>query len=746
MCRHCACQEQAVKIKSMDPKYDHTRVESRLYQMWESGGCFKPEVNPHGKPYCIILPPPNANADLHLGNALYVIEDILIRFKRMSGFSTLWLPGIDHAGILSQAVFEKKLLKEQNKSRYDLGRQEFYKRVWQFCLDNKKTIEGQLRAMGFSLDWSREKFTLDPEISKIVYQTFVQLYTNSLIYRGTRIVNWCTRDYTTLSDLELEEKEQEDKLYYLNYGTVTIATTRPETIFADVAIAVNPKDKRYKKSIGQEAVVPLINKKVPVIADDAVEMDFGTGALKVTPGHDATDYEIGQRHKLPIISVIDFKGKMNLPSMPALNGLPISEARGKTLDLLTAQKKLQKTEPLKHSVKVCERCKTVIEPLVSRQWFVKMEPLAQKGIEAVKKGKIKFTPKRWYKQYYHWMANLHDWPVSRQLWWGHRLPVYYCVNCQTADGKQTAELIKQDSPIVDTTLLEKPLVSAEKPKTCPLCGSRDIIQDPDTFDTWFSSGQWPFTTLGVNPGDFEKFYPTDVLDTGWEIFWLWVTRMIMFGLYVKDDVPFKDVLAHGMLRDEKGQKMSKSKDNGVDPLEMITKYGADATRLGLVAGRDVTTDWMISKNQLEERIKSYRNFANKLWNIGRFISLNTEGKTIPKYSPTNKSLTAEDKEIIKKLSGLTKSTTTNIEKFKLGNAADGIYNFLWHELADKYIENSKERIKSGGTTVLSVLLSCYLTCLKLLHPFMPYVSEEIWQLLGQPGGKPLIISPWPTAK
>lgn len=729
----------------MDPKYDHTKVESRIYKMWEDNGYFKPEVNPKGEPYSIILPPPNANADLHLGNALFVIEDILIRFKRMSGFSVLWLPGIDHAGILSQAVFERKLLKEQDKSRYDLGRQEFYKQVYEFCMDNKKTIESQLRAMGFSLDWSREKFTLDPEISKIVYSTFVKLFNDDLIYRGSRIINWCTKDYTTLSDLELEEKEQEDKLYYLDYGNgIQVATTRPETIFADAAVAVNPKDKRYKGFAGKiKATIPIINKPINIIEDEAVEVNFGTGALKVTPGHDMTDYEIGQRHNLDITTVIDFRGKMTMTPVSEINGLRVSEARAKTVELLGD--KLLKTEPLKHSVKVCERCKTIIEPLISRQWFVKMRPLAEKGVEAVKKGEIKFTPKRWYKQYYHWMENLHDWPVSRQLWWGHRMPVYYCVNCQTPGGKHTAELIKQDSPISDTTLLEKPIVAAEKPNTCPACGNVDIIQDPDTFDTWFSSGQWPFTTLMTGqPGDFEKFYPTSTMDTGWEIFWLWVTRMIMFSLYVKNEVPFKDVLAHGMLRDDKGQKMSKSKGNGVDPLEMIAKYSADATRLGLVASRDVTTDWMISKNQLEDRIKSYRNFANKVWNIGRFISLNIEGKTVPEYDSTDKTLTADDKAIMKKLNLLTKSATTNIEKYKLGNAADQIYDFLWHELADKYIESSKSRIQSGNTVVLSTLLTCYLTSLKLLHPFMPFVTEEIWGLFGNK--TPLIISPWPISR
>lgn len=693
----------------MEPLYNHKDVEGRIYEMWEKGGYFKPEVNPNGKPFTIILPPPNANSNLHLGNALFVIEDILIRFERMRGKAALWVPGIDHAGIQTQAVFEKKIIKEQGKNRHDLGRIEFNKQIYKFCLECKSTIENQLRAMGFSLDWSREKFTLDPQVSKIVYQTFVKLYEDNLIYRGNRIVNWCIKDYTTLSDQELEEKEQEDKLYFLDYETLTIATTRPETIFADVAIAVNPKDKRYKNLIGKTATVPLINKKIPIISDEAVEITFGTSALKVTPGHDVTDYEIGKRHYLPTISVIDFNGKMILPEFPELDHLKISQAREKTVEML--KEKLLKTEGLIHSVKVCERCKTIIEPLISRQWFVKVAPLAKIGIRAVKDGKIKFIPRRWYQQYYHWMENLHDWPVSRQIWWGHQMPVYYCTDCQSGEE------------------LENPVVSVEKPLFCLNCKGKNIIQDPDTFDTWFSSGQWPFTTLKVNPGDFEKFYPTNVLDTGWEIFWLWVTRMIMFGLYTVKEIPFKNVIAHGMLRDETGQKMSKSKGNGIDPLEMIEKYGADATRFGLIATREITTDWMINKNQLEEKIRGYRNFSNKLWNMGRFI-LTTENK--------DPAIGRDDGEIKKTTNDLVKNVTKDLENFKLGMAAENLYQFAWHEFADKYIEDFKK-----GFISYEVLLSTFKTLLILLHPFMPFVTEELWKILYK-NDKPLIISSWPT--
>ncbi len=740
----------------MEPKYDHTQVEGKIYEMWENGGFFKPEINPKGKPFTIVLPPPNSNGELHLGHCMFVLEDILTRFHRMQGDATLWLPGTDHAGILTQAVFEKKLQKELGKNRYDLGRQEFYKQVYKFCLDSKSTIENQLRSMGFSLDWSRNKFTLDPEISKIVLETFVKLYSEDLIYRGSRMVNWCPQCRTTLSDLETEDKERTDKLYFLDYGPIQIATTRPETIFADVAIAVNPKDKKYKKLIGQKAIVPLIGREIPIIADEAVEVGFGTDALKVTPGHDPVDFEIGERHNLDIISVIDFDGKIKFDpkhfsdldlSIKQLEGMRVPSAREKTAELLTASGKLLKTEDLTHSVKVCERTKNVIEPLISRQWFVKIKPLAKPAIDAVKNKKIKFTPTRWYNQYLTWMENLKDWPVSRQIWWGHRMPVYYCVDCQNEAGKKAAEQIKNDSPIADTSQLEKPIVSVEKPLSCPVCQGQDIIQDPDTFDTWFSSGQWPYTTLmTANKGDFEKFYPTNVMGTAWDIFFVWVARMIMLGLYTKSEIPFTDVLAYGLVRDQSGQKMSKSKGNGVDPTEMIQKYSADATRMGLVSSRDVTTDWSISPRQLEEKITGYRNFGNKIWNIGRFILISMENKQVPWFEKNMAGLTQDDQEIISKLNALIKTTTKNINAFKLGIAADDIYQFIWHEFADKYIESSKDRIKNGDTTVLSVLRHIYLNSLKLLHPFMPFITEEIWSIMPRKDSTPLIISSWPSSK
>ena len=726
-----ATEGQVIKI--MEKSYDHNKYEGKIYKKWEEGGAFAPEINPEGKPFTIILPPPNCNGELHLGNALYTIEDILIRFKRMQGYAALWVPGTDHAGILTQAVFERKLHKESGKTRYDLGRKEFQRQIYEFAINAKKTIEGQLRAMGFSLDWSRNKFTLDPAISKIVLETFTKLYKDGLVYRGSRLVNWCWRCRTTLSDLETEEKEQEDKLYFLDYGTVTVATTRPETIFADTAIAVNPKDKRFLKIAGKKAVVPIINREILIITDEAVELGFGTGALKVTPGHDMTDYEIGERHSLPVLSVIDFDGRMTGEIPDELKGLKIKEAREKVIIKLQELGKLVKTEPFRHSIKTCERCKTVIEPLISRQWFIKMKPLAETAIEAVKEKRIKLVPARWYNQYYLWMENLRDWPVSRQIWWGQRMPVYYCVDCQTEEGRRQAELIKQDSPIIDVTKLEKPMVAAEKPEKCENCGGYDVVQDPDTFDTWFSSGQWPFTTLKTTKsGDFEKFYPTSVLDTGWEIFWLWVTRMIMFGLYIPKKVPFENVLVHGMLRDEKGQKMSKSKGNGINPLEMIAKYGADATRMGLVAARDVTADWMINRQQLEEKIRGYRNFANKIWNVARYVESIRVDPTTPSAT-----LGASDKWILGELEKLIKSVTENLEKYRVGNAAEGLYEFIWHKFADIYIEKTKDRKEEASPTLHRVLS----VCLKLLHPFMPFVTEAVWGELNQE--QMLINTRWP---
>ncbi|KKU29103.1 MAG: Valine-tRNA ligase [Microgenomates group bacterium GW2011_GWC1_46_20] len=679
----------------MNKVYEHQKYEKEIYKKWETSGSFEPLDSARGlRPFTIIMPPPNANGELHLGHATFVVvSDALIRYHRMKGSPTLWLPGVDHAGILTQVTFEKKLQKE-GKSRHDLGREEFYKQCYAFCLENKHLMEDQMRALGSSCDWSREKFTLDPEISKLVLETFVKMHKESLVYRGYRIVNWCVRCRSTLSDLETEEKELTDKLYYLDYGTVTIATTRPETIYADVAVAVHPKGK-YKNLIGKTATVPLVNREVPIIGDTAVEKEFGTGALKITPGHDATDYEIGQRHNLPTLTVIDFDGKMIGEVPEEIRGLKLAAAREKTVEFL--RDKLLKTEPLVHSVKTCERCETIIEPLISRQWFVKTKELAAPAIKAVREGRVKIVPKKYEKMYFNWMENIRDWPISRQIWWGHQLPAWY----KKSDVK-----------------LELPTVSIEKP-------GDDWIQDPDTFDTWFSSGQWPFTTLRAGqPGDFDKYYPTTVMNTAYEILFLWVARMIMFGLYLTGKVPFEIALINGVLRDENGAKMSKSKGNGVNPNEAIAKYGADAVRMALVAGRDNGNDLLISKQQMEERIRGYRNFANKIWNASRFVQ--------ESGVRSQESGFKIQEELDKTISDVTKK----MDKMQLGMAAELVYDKFWHWYCDVVIEKaktgkvSKDELRHG----LEVFL-------KLLHPFMPFVTEAVWRELGFPGQ--LIGQAWP---
>ena len=682
----------------MNKVYEHQKYEKEIYKKWEESGAFKPLDSARGhRPFTIIMPPPNANGDLHLGHATFVVvSDALIRYHRMKGSPTLWLPGVDHAGILTQVTFEKKLQKE-GKSRHDLGREEFHKQCYAFCLENKHLMEDQMRALGSSCDWSREKFTLDPEISKLVLETFVKMHREGLVYRGYRIVNWCVRCRSTLSDLETEEKEQTDKLYFLDYGSVTIATTRPETIFADVAVAVNPKDKKLKALIGKTARVPLVNREIPIIGDAAVEMGFGTGALKVTPGHDVTDYEIGQRHKLPTLTVIDFDGKMTGGVPEEIRGMKVAAAREKTVEMLG--RKLTKTEELVHSIKTCERCETIIEPLVSRQWFVKMASLAKPAIEVVQEGKVKIVPKKYEKMYFNWMKNIRDWPISRQIWWGHQLPAWY-----KKDDKN----------------LENPVVAIEKP-------DEDWTQDPDTFDTWFSSGQWPFTTLRVSqPGDFERFYPTSVMNTAYEILFLWVARMIMFGLYLTGKVPFEVALINGVLRDEKGAKMSKSKGNGVNPNEAIAKYGADAVRMAMVAGRDNGNDLLISKQQMEERIRGYRNFANKIWNMARFI------QTLPKIDTAN-----YDNGMMMKFNRIRLAVSADFDNYRLGQASERLYDFIWHDVADTYLEKAKTDKNKYGFTIWEIFEGS----LRMLHPFMPFVTEAVWQEMGFPGQ--LILQPWP---
>lgn len=743
----------------MEKTYQPQKVEKRIYQLWEEGGSFTPKIAKGKQPFTILLPLPNANDPLHMGHVLFTVEDILARYHRMLGDPTLWLPGGDHAGIETQFVFEKELAKK-GKSRFDFDRETLYKMIASFTEKNRDINKKELRIIGFSLDWTRYHYSLETEILKTVFNTFKKLHQDGLVYRGERIVNYCTHCGTAFSNLEVKYQEKSDYLYYLDYGTLKIATTRPETIFADVAVAVNPKDKRYQKLVSQKATIPLINKKIPIITDEAIDIKFGTGALKVTPAHDQVDFEIGQKHNLEIVKIIDRDGKMiNLPK--EYLGLTIDQARKAVIKDLEKKKKLIKTEPLKHTVGFCYRCGTIIEPLTMPQWFVKTKPLAKPAIEAVKKGKTKIIPKkRFEKMYFDWMENIQDWNISRQIVWGPRIPAWYCLDCNPQiiinfidkKGKKTSGEYRELKEKHSFAEIKKGLQQLTAPievsysleeKPCQKCQGKNILRETDTFDTWFLSGQWPLSTLGFpDSQDFKNFYPTSVLDTLWDILFFWVARMMMLGIYMAGDVPFRVIHLHARVVDEHGQKMSKSRGNVISPIEMINKYGADALRMALTMGVSPGTDVALS----EDKIRAMRNFCNKIWNIGRFILMNLEAskKKVPFYdSKMDSKLTQEDKEILKDLGKLIKSTTRLIEKYRFDLAAEGIYHFLWHRFADEYLEYSKARIKESDEAVLAVLRHVYLNCLKLLHPFMPFITEEIWQKLPRKDKSSLIIAPWP---
>ena len=665
----------------MDKVYNHKSVEERIYNSWEKAGYFTPKIDKKRRPFCIIMPPPNANGPLHIGHAMFItIQDILIRYHRMLGDSTLWLPGADHAGILTQVVFEKELAK-QGKTRYDLGREEFYRQCYEFSQKNKQCMYKQLKRLGASCDWTRGKFTLDPEIEKIVLKTFKKLYNDGLIYKGERIINWCPRCQTALSDLEVEYQERKDPLYYMKYGPFVLATVRPETKFGDTGVAVNPKDKRYQKWVGQEFIYQSLigPKKMKVVADETVDPGFGTGVVKVTPGHDPNDFEISKRHGLPIIKVIDPSGKLN-KNAGRFAGLKVAEAREKVVEELTKRGDMVKIDKnYSHSVGVCYRCETMIEPMVSPQWFVKTKPLAKAAIEAVESGKIKIIPKRFEKIYFNWMENIKDWCISRQIWWGYKIPI---------EGEE------------------------------------------DTLDTWFSSGQWPFAALMASPykDDFKYFYPTTVMETGYEILFFWVARMIMLGLFMTGKVPFKTVYLHGLVRDAFGQKMSKSKGNAINPLDVSDKYGADAVRFALIWGTAPGNDL----NLAEDKIMGMRNFTNKIWNATRFVLSYQPTFEVEVKSP-------DDKWIIKELDKTIKTATNSLDNFRLSQAAESIYEFFWHNFCDKYIEMSKKRRDEAQPTLVYVLENC----LKLLHPFMPFLTEELWSKFERKEKEPLIISSWP---
>ncbi len=702
----------------MDKIYNHQKVEEKIYKMWEENKYFTPTIDKTKERFSIILPPPNANAPLHFGHAMYVIEDLLIRFNRMKGIPTLWLPGADHAGFETQFVFEKKLEKE-GKSRFDFNRETLYKMILNYVLENRTGMQNQLRRLGFSLDWSRDKFTLDKDIIKIIYGTFKKMYDDGLIYRGERLVNYCTQCGTSFSDLEVNHREQTDPLYYLKYGPLVLATVRPETKFGDTAVAVNPHDKRYKKYIGREIEIQTLlrKRKIKIIADDVIDPKFGTGVAKVTPAHDMKDFEIGKRHKLEIIRVIDFDGRLNEIAGP-YKDLRVKEARKKIAEDLQKKGLIEKIDTnYIHTIEVCYKCATTIEPMLLPQWFIKMEPLAKPAIDAVKKGKIKITPSKFEKIYFQFLENIRDWNISRQIVWGIRIPAWQCLDC--------AEWI---------------VTSGQTPKECIKCKSQKLEQDPDTFDTWFSSSQWPFATLKTTKlGDYEYFYPTSVMETGYDILRWWIARMIMVGLYTTSKVPFKNVVLHGLVNDPLGKKMSKSKGNIVNPLELVDQYGADAVRFALVFGTALGNDQALSYPKLQ----SARNFTNKLWNMARFIDIkrvNMPQLTINNSLKDLKKLARNenDKEMIGKTEELIKEITSNIEKYSFNYAAERLYEFAWHEFADKYIENVKNRIDNDSFLILD---SLFLVILRLLHPFMPFVTEEIYQRFKF--GKSIMIEPWP---
>jgi len=700
----------------MDKIWDHKANEEMINALWEKAGVFTPKVDRKKKPFTIIMPPPNANDNLHIGHARFIaVEDVLARYHRMKGEETLWLPGADHAGIETQFVFEKKL-KAEGKSRFDFDRDTLYQMIWDYVQTNKGNMESQLKSLGASCDWSRNFFTLDPKIVKIVYHTFKKLSDDGLVYRGERIVNFCPRCGTAYSQLEVDTQERDDNLYYLDYQTITIATTRPETIFADVAIAVNPKDKRYKDLVGKTATIPLTGKKIPIIADDLVDISFGTGALKITPAHDAVDFEVGQKHGLEIISSIDESGRMvNTPEKYL--GHKVLVARDEVVADLEEKGLITKTEKIHHVVGICYKDKGLIEPMPSKQWFIKVAPLAKEALEAIKNKRVTFASKRYEKIAIHWLKNLRDWNISRQIVWGIRIPAFRCNKCQ-----------------------EWTVTAGETPAQCQHCSHSTFIQDSDTFDTWFSSGQWPFATLQANSQeDFDYFYPTSVMETAYDILPFWVIRMIMLGLYATGEVPFKSVLIHGLVRDREGQKISKSKGNVINPLEMSAKYGTDALRMGIIWGALVENDIALS----EDNIRGQRNFSNKIWNIARFINQN---------ELTNKKaedLTEDDKWIMEELTKTTKGVTKYLDYYKLNEAAEELYDFIWHKLADVYIEKvkikgTKEERVTIRENAVPVLYEVLNSTLKLLHPFMPFVTEAIYQKVYAKGEKDLLtISSWP---
>ena len=709
--------------KELAKQYDPKNVEDRIYQTWLDGNYFHAEPDPEKKPYTIVIPPPNITGQLHMGHALdNTLQDILIRFRRMQGYDTLWLPGTDHASIATEAKIVAAM-KEEGITKEDIGREGFLKRAWEWKAQYGGRIIEQLKKMGSSCDWERERFTLDEGCSKAVREVFCNLYEKGLIYRGERIINWCTHCKTSISDAEVEYEEHDGNFWHFKYpfkdgsGYIEVATTRPETIPGDTAVAVHPDDERYKDVIGKTVVIPVIGREIPVVADSYAKMDKGTGAVKITPAHDPNDFEVGLRNNLPVINVMTDDGFMN-EKAGKYAGMNLMECRKAIVKDLTDAGALVKIEPTKHEVGSCYRCHTVVEPRVSKQWFVKMKPLAEPAIKAVKDGKTKFIPERFDKIYFNWMENIRDWCISRQLWWGHRIPAWYCEDC----GEIT--------------------VSREDPTKCCKCGSEHITQDPDTLDTWFSSALWPFSTLGWpdKTPELAHYYPTSTLVTGYDIIFFWVARMIFSACEQMGEVPFDTVFIHGIVRDEQGRKMSKSLGNGIDPLIVIDKYGADALRLTLATGNSPGNDMRYS----EKKVEASRNFANKIWNAARFILMNLDENEPAPHIPEE--LALEDKWVLSLFNKLTKEVTDNLEKFELGIAVSKLYDFIWDIFCDWYIELAKIRLQQGGekaTQVKAVLVYVMSETLKLLHPFMPFITEEIWQTLPHEG-ETIMKAPWPV--
>jgi valyl-tRNA synthetase len=723
----------------MDKAYVPQQTEEKLYQLWLDGDYFAPRIDPGREPFVIIMPPPNLTGELHLGHALTAtIEDLLIRWHRMKGVPTLWLPGVDHAGIATQNVVEKDLKKE-GLTRHDLGREAFLERVWEWVRRYRHIISRQHQRLGASCDWKRERFTMDEGPQLAVRTTFIRLHRDGLIYRGERIINWCPRCQTALSDLEVVHKEHAIHLWYVRYPLlddagessgehITIATTRPETIVADVAVAVNPEDPRYRDIVGRMALLPVMGRHIPVIADPAVELAFGTGALKITPGHDQTDFEVGERHGLRTIVAVGPDGRMNEEAGPYA-GQDRLACRDAIVRDLQEQGLLEKIEPYGSSIGHCERCDTIVEPIVSQQWFVRTQPLAEPAIAAVKDGRIKIVPRRFARVYLHWMENIRDWCISRQLWWGHRIPVWYCDDC--------SELTL---PSLENAL--------QDPTRCGHCGSTKIRQDPDVLDTWFSSGLWPHSTLGwpEDTEDLRYFYPTSVLETAYDILFFWVARMIMMSLYNTGEVPFRTVYLHGLIRDHEGRKMTKSLGNVVDPIQVLERYGTDALRFVLATGGAPGNDMRIS----DERLEGGRNFANKLWNAARFVISSLGDSVIgPPSLAQREAMPLEDRWIMSRLHRTAAEVEKLLGDFQAGEAGRRLHDFFWGEFCDWYIEMAKVRLKTGDATPLPVLVHVLDGSLRLLHPFMPFVTEEVWQHLRphlpSPQAEALIVARWPQA-